>query len=83
AVRRRTRNPAACRAVHRGAGSRRTGNLSGHPAASLPAGFTGDGCPVGLQLAAARGADVRLLAAARAVEGALPAAPSPPTAPNR
>ncbi|WP_107502348.1 amidase family protein, partial [Streptomyces sp. wa1071] len=45
-------------------------NLSGHPAASLPAGFTGDGCPVGLQLAAARGADVRLLAAARAVEEA-------------
>ncbi|MFJ4613485.1 amidase family protein [Streptomyces griseus] len=58
-------------------------NLSGHPAASLPAGFTGDGCPVGLQVAAARGADVRLLAAARAVEGALPAAPSPPPAPNR
>ncbi|MFJ8971251.1 amidase family protein [Streptomyces anulatus] len=55
-------------------------NLSGHPAASLPAGFTGDGCPVGLQLAAARGADVRLLAAARAVEEALPAAPVPPTA---
>ncbi|MGW7094365.1 amidase family protein [Streptomyces sp. NPDC054874] len=55
-------------------------NLSGHPAASLPAGFTGDGCPVGLQLAAARGADVRLLAAARAVEDALPAAPMPPTA---
>ncbi|MDX3485430.1 amidase [Streptomyces sp. ID05-18] len=54
-------------------------NLSGHPAASLPAGFTEDGCPVGLQLAAARGADVRLLAAARAVEDALPAAPVPPT----
>ncbi|MFH8666106.1 amidase [Streptomyces anulatus] len=55
-------------------------NLSGHPAASLPAGFAGDGCPVGLQLAAARGADVRLLAAARAVEDALPAAPVPPAA---
>ncbi|WP_097911061.1 amidase family protein [Streptomyces sp. b84] len=55
-------------------------NLSGHPAASLPAGFTGDGCPVGLQLTAARGADVRLLAAARAVEESLPAAPVPPTA---
>ncbi|MFH9136341.1 amidase family protein [Streptomyces sp. NPDC017524] len=55
-------------------------NLSGHPAASLPAGFTGDGCPVGLQLAAARGTDVRLLAAARAVEDALPAAPVPPAA---
>ncbi|WP_217226523.1 amidase family protein [Streptomyces anulatus] len=55
-------------------------NLSGHPAASLPAGFTGDGCPVGLQLAAARGADVRLLAAARAVEDTLPAVPVPPAA---
>ncbi|MGQ4717472.1 amidase family protein [Streptomyces anulatus] len=55
-------------------------NLSGHPAASLPAGFTGDGCPVGLQLAAARGTDVRLLAAARAVEDALPAAPVAPAA---
>ncbi|MFD5201796.1 amidase [Streptomyces sp. NPDC058375] len=47
-------------------------NLSGHPAASLPAGFTGDGCPVGLQVVAARGADVSLLGAARAVENALP-----------
>ncbi|MFF0503141.1 amidase family protein [Streptomyces fimicarius] len=53
-------------------------NLSGHPAASLPAGFTGDGCPVGLQLVAAHGADLRLLAAARAVEDALPAARRPP-----
>ncbi|MFB6816309.1 amidase family protein [Streptomyces sp. NPDC056347] len=48
-------------------------NLSGHPAASVPAGFTPDGCPVGLQLVAERGADAELLAAARAVERALPA----------
>ncbi|MFJ1842234.1 amidase family protein [Streptomyces sp. NPDC088146] len=47
-------------------------NLSGHPAASVPAGFTADGCPVGLQLVAARGADVSLLEMARAVEEALP-----------
>ncbi|MEV7055271.1 amidase [Streptomyces microflavus] len=47
-------------------------NLSGHPAASLPAGFTGDGCPVGLHLVAERGADVSLLGMARAVENALP-----------
>ncbi|WNF29561.1 amidase family protein [Streptomyces sp. C11-1] len=47
-------------------------NLSGHPAASLPAGFTGDGCPVGLQLVAARGADVSLLGMAHAVESVLP-----------
>ncbi|MFE6663709.1 amidase family protein [Streptomyces sp. NPDC057697] len=47
-------------------------NLSGHPAASVPAGFTADGCPVGLQLVAEHGADARLLAMARAVEDALP-----------
>jgi Asp-tRNA(Asn)/Glu-tRNA(Gln) amidotransferase A subunit family amidase len=43
-------------------------NLSGHPAASIPAGFTSDGCPVGLQLVAARGADVWLLEMAVAAE---------------
>ncbi len=69
---------------HEGPGSRYSTaltwafNLSGHPAASLPAGFTGDGCPVGLQVVAPRGADLGLLAAARAVEDALPAAPKPP-----
>lgn len=36
-------------------------NLSGHPAVSIPAGVTADGCPVGLQLIAARGADEHLL----------------------
>ncbi|MGY3679712.1 amidase [Streptomyces sp. TE33382] len=49
-------------------------NLSGHPAASLPAGFTPDGCPVGLQLVADRGADTELLGAARAMEAVLPPA---------
>ncbi|MCX4819366.1 amidase [Streptomyces sp. NBC_01142] len=43
-------------------------NLSGHPAASIPAGFTSDGCPVGLQLVATRGADVSLLEMAAAAE---------------
>ncbi|MGW0703430.1 amidase family protein [Streptomyces sp. NPDC002867] len=43
-------------------------NLSGHPAASVPAGFTGDGCPVGLQLVAPRGADVSLLEMSVAAE---------------
>ncbi|MFC8080051.1 amidase [Streptomyces sp. NPDC057307] len=47
-------------------------NLSGHPAASLPAGFTPDGCPVGLQLVAERGSDVALLDVAEAAEKALP-----------
>ncbi|MEW2552215.1 amidase family protein [Streptomyces zhihengii] len=43
-------------------------NLSGHPAASVPAGFTPDGCPVGLQLVARRGADAWLLEAAVAAQ---------------
>jgi Asp-tRNA(Asn)/Glu-tRNA(Gln) amidotransferase A subunit family amidase len=45
-------------------------NLSGHPAASLPAGFTGDGCPVGLQLVTERGADASLVEIAGACERA-------------
>jgi hypothetical protein len=43
-------------------------NLSGHPAASVPAGFGPDGCPVGLQLVARHGAEPLLLAVARAAE---------------
>ncbi|WP_254407569.1 amidase [Streptomyces sp. GMY02] len=43
-------------------------NLSGHPAASIPAGFTSDGCPVGLHLVAERGADASLLDIAAAAE---------------
>ncbi|MFB7912837.1 amidase family protein [Streptomyces sp. NPDC056061] len=48
-------------------------NLSGHPAASVPAGFTRDGCPVGLHLVARHGADVPLVGTAHAVENALAA----------
>ncbi|MFI9763354.1 amidase family protein [Streptomyces sp. NPDC051963] len=44
-------------------------NLSGHPAISIPAGFDADGCPVGLQLMAARGREALLLGVARAAEG--------------
>ncbi|WP_330348604.1 amidase [Streptomyces sp. NBC_00582] len=49
-------------------------NVSGHPAASLPAGIGADGCPVGVQLVAARGREALLLAVAGAAEraGALP-----------
>ncbi|MDN0193650.1 amidase [Streptomyces sp. S.PNR 29] len=43
-------------------------NLSGHPALSLPAGFGGDGCPVGLQLVAPHGREELLLAVAGAAE---------------
>lgn len=47
-------------------------NLSGHPAISVPAGFTGDGCPVGLQIVARHGEDESLL---RFVERHVPTAP--------
>ncbi|MFH0516547.1 amidase [Streptomyces sp. M41] len=43
-------------------------NLSGHPAISIPAGLGSDGCPVGLQLVAAHGAESLLLAVAAAAE---------------
>ncbi|GAA3039736.1 amidase family protein [Actinokineospora globicatena] len=38
-------------------------NLTGHPAASVPAGFDADGCPVGLQVVARRNREQDLLAA--------------------
>ncbi|MFE9331670.1 amidase family protein [Streptomyces sp. NPDC006925] len=43
-------------------------NITGHPAISLPAGRTGAGEPVGLQLVAAHGREADLLAAAAAAE---------------
>ncbi|MBL1288863.1 amidase [Streptomyces sp. For3] len=56
-------------------------NLSGHPAASVPAGFTPDGCPAGLQLVTDRGTDAELLGIACAVERVLPP-PGPPRPPG-
>ncbi|MCC7366637.1 MAG: amidase [Dehalococcoidia bacterium] len=47
-------------------------NLTGHPAASLPAGVDGDGMPVGLQVVAPRFADALLLAVSAAYEAACP-----------
>jgi aspartyl-tRNA(Asn)/glutamyl-tRNA(Gln) amidotransferase subunit A len=52
-------------------------NFSEQPAASINAGFTADGRPVGLQLAARRYADVHLLQVARWFEQARPAAAKP------
>jgi amidase/aspartyl-tRNA(Asn)/glutamyl-tRNA(Gln) amidotransferase subunit A len=47
-------------------------NFTGHPAASLPAGQTSDGMPVGLQLVGKRHADETLLAASAAFERTRP-----------
>ena len=43
-------------------------NYTGHPAASIPAGMTEDGLPVGMQIAGRRYADVDVLAASAAFE---------------
>ena len=47
-------------------------NMTQQPAASVPAGFTAAGLPVGLQVVGPRHADARVLAACRAFEQALP-----------
>ena len=47
-------------------------NLTGQPAASVPAGWTEDGVPVGLQIVGRRHADRTVLAVAAAFEAACP-----------
>ena len=47
-------------------------NLSGHPAASIPCGFTTEGLPVGLQIVGPKGADATVLSASAAYEAAHP-----------
>jgi aspartyl-tRNA(Asn)/glutamyl-tRNA(Gln) amidotransferase subunit A len=47
-------------------------NVTGQPAASVPAGWTADGVPVGLQIVGRRHADRTVLAAAAAFEAARP-----------
>lgn len=43
-------------------------NLTGHPAASIPAGFTADGYPVGMQIVGERFGDATVIAASAAFE---------------
>jgi amidase/aspartyl-tRNA(Asn)/glutamyl-tRNA(Gln) amidotransferase subunit A len=47
-------------------------NYTGHPAASIPAGFTDDGLPIGLQIIGRRFADETVLAASAAFERVRP-----------
>ena len=47
-------------------------NLTGHPAVSVPAGWTDDGLPVGLQIVGPRNGDAAVLRAAAAFEEARP-----------
>jgi len=47
-------------------------NLTGHPGASIPAGFTADGLPVGLQMIPKAIREVDIFAAASALEEARP-----------
>jgi len=47
-------------------------NLTGQPAASIPAGFTADGLPVGLQIAVRTNAEADVFRAAAAYEAARP-----------
>jgi Asp-tRNA(Asn)/Glu-tRNA(Gln) amidotransferase A subunit family amidase len=47
-------------------------NLTGHPAASVPAGFTADGLPVGLQMVSGAHCECDIFRAAAAFEQASP-----------
>jgi Asp-tRNA(Asn)/Glu-tRNA(Gln) amidotransferase A subunit family amidase len=55
-------------------------NLTGHPVLSVPAGFTKDGLPVGLQLIGQRFDDETVLAAGAALERVRPWANAYPPA---
>lgn len=54
-------------------------NFTGHPAASVPAGFTDEGLPVGCQLVGRRFEEATVLRAAAAFEAAQPWAHARPT----
>ena len=54
-------------------------NLTGHPAAVIPAGHAEEGLPVGMQIVGRRGEDLRLLALAQALDRAVDAGRTPPS----
>jgi aspartyl-tRNA(Asn)/glutamyl-tRNA(Gln) amidotransferase subunit A len=54
-------------------------NLTGQPAASIPAGFTADGLPVGLQMVSKINREVDIFRAAAALEEARPWADARPS----
>ena len=53
-------------------------NASGHPAASVPAGFSADGLPIGLQIVGRKGDEAAVIAASAAFEVARPWAQNRP-----
>ncbi|MBK9121586.1 MAG: amidase [Chloroflexi bacterium] len=53
-------------------------NLTGHPVVVIPAGFSQDGLPIGLQIVGRRWDEIRLLAYARRIDEALGAYRPPP-----
>ena len=55
-------------------------NFSGNPVLVLPAGFAGDGLPIGVQFVARRWGDDHLLSLAPALEEVIGAARPPPLA---
>jgi aspartyl-tRNA(Asn)/glutamyl-tRNA(Gln) amidotransferase subunit A len=48
--------------------SNRPANFTGHPAISVPCGFSSDGLPIGLQLIGPKWSEAKLLAVAHAYE---------------
>src|SRR5260370_8387717 len=56
-------------------------NFTGQPAATVPAGFTASGMPVGLQIVGRRLADLQVLQASAAFEEARPWAANRPPPP--